>query len=84
MMDAARQEAETQRAEAVGQVEDQIAKLKASTQAEIDTARASALAGAKGSVSQLAVGAASKVLGRNVDLAANQGVIDSYLNNGGS
>ena len=84
LMDAARQDAETQRAEAVGQVEDQIAKLKASTQTEIDTARATALAGAKGSVSQLAVGAASKVLGRNIDLAANQGVIDSYLNNGGS
>ena len=80
VLDAARVEADGQRAQAVAAVEDEIAKLRANAQAEIDGARTSALAGAKGAVSQLAVGAAGKVLGRNVDLAANQGVIDSYLN----
>ena len=84
IIDAAREEADGQRAQAVSAVEEEIGKLRASAQAEIDTARTTALAGAKGSVSQLAVGAASKVLGRNVDLASSQGVIDSYLNNGGS
>ena len=80
VLDAARVEADGQRAQAVAAVEDEIAKLRANAQAEIDGARTSALAGAKGAVSELAVGAAGKVLGRNVDLAANQGVIDSYLN----
>ena len=82
IMDEARADADGQRAEAVAAVEEQIAKLRATTQAEIDTARTGALAGAKGSVSQLAVGAAGKVLGRPVDLGANQGVIDAYLNGG--
>jgi len=81
-MDAARTEADRQRAKAVADLEEEITKLRANAQAEIDTARAGALAGAKGSVSELAVGAASKVLGRNVDLAANQGVIDAYLGGG--
>jgi len=84
VIDAAREEADSQRAQAVGAVEDEIAKLRANAQAEIDTARVDALAGAKGAVSQLAVGAASKVLGRNVDLASNQGVIDTYLNGSAS
>ena len=82
VIDAARAEADGQRAEAVAAVEEEISKLRSNAQAEIDAARSTALAGAKGSVSQLAVGAASKVLGRNVDLGANQGVIDAYLNGG--
>jgi len=80
IVDAAREEADGQRAAAVAAVDDEIAKLRSNAQREIDGARVTALAGAKGAVSQLAVGAASKVLGRNVDLAANQGVIDTYLN----
>lgn len=82
VVDAAREESDGQRAQAVAAVEEEIAKLRANAQAEIDSARTTALAGAKGAVSELAVGAAGKVLGRNVDLAANQGVIDSYLNGG--
>lgn len=82
IIDAARVEADGQRAQAVAAVEDEIAKLRANAQGEIDAARATALAGAKPAVSQLAVGAAGKVLGRSVDLASSQGVIDAYLNGG--
>jgi len=82
VIDAARAQADAERAKAVADVEGTIAQLRANTQAEIDGARATALSGAKGAVSTLAVGAAGKVLGRNVDLAANQGVIDAYLNGG--
>jgi len=82
VVDAAREEADGQRAQAVAAVEDEITKLRANAQADIDGARTTALAGAKGAVSTLAVGAASKVLGHNVDLAANQDVIDAYLSGG--
>ncbi len=82
VIDAARVEAEAERAKAVADVEGTIAQLRSKTQGEIDSARTVALAGAKGAVSQLAVGAAGKVLGRSVDLSANQGVIDAYLNGG--
>lgn len=79
VVDAARAEADGQRGEAVAAVEEEIAKLRANAQAEIDEARTTALAGAKGAVSQLAVGAATKVLGRQVDPTASQPLIDSYL-----
>lgn len=82
VMDAARAEADGQRADAVAAVEGEIAKLRANAQAEIDGARATAMAGAKGPVSQLAANAAGKVLGRNIDMASNQSVIDAYLGNG--
>lgn len=82
VIDAARAEADAERAKAVADVEGSIAQLRAKTQAEIDQARTAALAGAKPAVSQLAVGAAGKVLGRSVDLGSNQGVIDAYLSRG--
>ena len=82
VVDAARAEADAERAKAVADVEGTIAQLRTKTQTEIDEARATALAGAKGSVSTLAVGAAGKVLGRELDLASSQGVIDAYLNGG--
>ncbi len=81
--DAARAEAEAQRAQAVAAVDEQIAKLRNGTQAEIDTARAGALAGARGPVSALAVGAASKVIGCDLDVSSNQSVIDAFLNSAG-
>lgn len=84
IVEAARAEADGQRAEAVAAVEEQIGKLRAQTQADVDAARATALSGARGPVSELAVGAASKVLGRSVDLASNQSVIDGYLNGQGA
>ena len=84
VIESARAEADAERSEAVAAVEEQIAKLRSNTQAEIDTARANALSGARGSVSELAVSAAGKVLGRNVDLASNQSVIDGFLNGQGA
>ena len=82
VIDAARAEADAERAKAVADVEGTIAQLRSKTQGEIDGARVTALAGAKGAVSTLAVGAAGKVLGRDIDLASNQGVIDAYLSGG--
>ena len=79
IIEAARSEVDAERAAAVGEVEGNIAKLRANAQGEIDAARSSALAGARGTVSELAVGAASKVLGRNIDLSASQSVIDGFL-----
>ena len=80
IIDGARVEAEADRAKAVAAVEAEIVKLRSIAQSEIDTARSGALTGARGAVSSLAVGAASKVLGSTVDLASNQALIDSYLN----
>lgn len=83
VIDAARADADAERAKAVADVEARIVTLRADAQSVIDGARMRALAGAKPAVSQLAVGAATKVLGRNVALGPNQqGVIDAYLSEG--
>lgn len=79
IIDAARTDAESQRSQAVSAVEEQIAKLRGNAQAEIDAARSTALAGAKDSVSELATGAAGKVLGGSVDRTASQPLIDAFL-----
>ncbi len=80
IVDAARAEADEERAQAMAAVEEQIGKLRSNAQREIDSARVTAMAGARGPVSELAAGAAGKVLGTNVDVASNQSVIDSFLN----
>ena len=53
--------------------------MRRSAQAEIDQARADALAGMRGDVSSLAVGAAEIVLGRGIDAGSQQSVIDQAL-----
>ena len=57
----------------------EIAELRRAAQAEIDAARADALTSLRGDVSSLAVGAASAVLGRELDAAGQQSVIDQAL-----
>lgn len=82
IIDAARADADGQRAQAVSAVEEQIAKLRGNAQTDIDASRATALAGVKDSVSELATGAASKVLGGSIDRSASQPMIDAYLSGG--
>ncbi len=57
----------------------EIAELRRAAQAEIDQARADALTSMRGDVAGLAVGAASAVLGRDLDAAGQQSVIDQAL-----
>jgi len=79
IVDAARAESDAERAEAVRQVEEQIAQLRANTTTEIDGARSTSMAGVRGDVTKLAGSAASKVLGKPVDASAHQSVIDRVL-----
>jgi len=79
IVDAARAEADAERAEAVGQVEEQIAQLRANATSEIDGARTASMSGVRGDVTKLAGSAASKVLGKPVDASAHQSVIDRVL-----
>ncbi|MGI9603328.1 MAG: F0F1 ATP synthase subunit B [Acidimicrobiales bacterium] len=78
-IEAARAEADGYRAELQATADREIAELRSVADGEIEAARASALQELRGDVSQLAVGAASAVLGRSVDAGANQSVIDRAL-----
>lgn len=81
-IEAARAEADDYKAGLQATADGEIAELRATADGEIAAAREGALQELRGDVSQLAVGAASAVLGRSVDAGANQAVIDRAL--GGS
>lgn len=79
IIDAARAESDAERAEAVAAVESNIAALKGNATAELDGARSAAMAGARGDVDNLAVAAASKVLGKQLDVNAQRSILDRVL-----
>ncbi|MEZ5165915.1 MAG: F0F1 ATP synthase subunit B [Acidimicrobiales bacterium] len=76
---AARSSADERRGAMQAEADAEIAELRRSAQAEIDQARAEALGGMRGDIASLAVGAAGVVLGRTLDPAAQQSVIDQAL-----
>jgi len=75
----ARAAADERRAVLQAEVDAEIAEMRRTAQAEIDQARAEALDGMRDDVASLAVGAASLVLGSDIDASAQQGVIDQAL-----
>ncbi|MEM8709298.1 MAG: hypothetical protein AAGE98_22760, partial [Actinomycetota bacterium] len=75
----ARASAEEQRAAMQAEADAEIAELRRQAQSEIDDARSQALSGMRSDVSALAVGAASVVLGRDLDASTNQSAIDQAL-----
>lgn len=81
-IEAARGRADEYKAELQSGADAEIAELRATADTEIETARSSAIDQLRGDVSQLAVGAASAVLGRNVDVGTNQAVIDQAIGGG--
>ena len=76
---AARGRAEERRAALQAEADNEIAELRRQAQADIDAAQTEALRSLRGDVSGLAVGAASAVLGRSLDEAEQQSVIDQAL-----
>lgn len=76
---AARASADERRAALQAEADAEIAELRRGAQAEIDQARADALTGMRSDVASLAVGAAGAVLGRTLDVGAQQSVIDQAL-----
>lgn len=79
IFESARSDADTQRNEALADLEAEIIKLKVNAQAEVDNATQVALAGAREPVTQLAVDAASKVLGRSVSATSARPMIERFL-----
>ena len=84
LIDDARQAGEQRRAEVIGQVETEIGGERAAATAEVDAAKAAALEELKAGVADLAVEAAGLVVRRDIDRAANQQIIASYVDDAGS
>ena len=79
IVDEARTEADIERVRQVGEVEAEINAARAELMVELDAQRAAALDGMKGDVAALAVQAASKVVQRDLDVAASQSIVDDYV-----
>jgi F-type H+-transporting ATPase subunit b len=80
VLDAARAKAEAARSERVAALNAELAQMRSAATVEVDGAKASAHASLADSVAQLAVRAASKVVAKPLDVAANRGVVDAFLN----
>ncbi|MEE9415567.1 MAG: F0F1 ATP synthase subunit B [Acidimicrobiales bacterium] len=75
----AREDAEAHRSRLQAAADEEITGLRSNADAELAEARATALASMRGDVGDLAVGAASRVIGTNLDRSAQQSIIDSVL-----
>lgn len=83
IIDAARTDAEALRAEKVRAATDEVAAMRQTALAELETERNNALSSMRGDIAQIAVAAASKVVGQPLDVTANQSVVDSHVNRAG-
>lgn len=81
MLDEARSEADAERQRLVARADREVSAMKEIAETEIAREREEAMAALRPQVADLAVGAASKVMNRQVDIGAARPVIDRFLDN---
>ena len=81
IIDGARAEAEAERQSILAQANAEVAKMKELADADLASARADALEQVRPKVAELASKAASKAMGRTIDVEAARPIVDSYLSN---
>lgn len=79
IVEEARSEADARRTELLRAAEDDVAGQRAEALASLEVERARALEGLVPQLSELAVGAASKVVGQQLDVASNRSVVESHV-----
>lgn len=79
LVEDARAQGEARRRELIAAAESEAGAIRSSAAEEVTAAKAEALAGLRGDVATIATEAASVVVGRTLDPAAQQGVVDQYL-----
>ena len=79
IVDEARGAADARRAELIGAAEDDVAEQRAQAMAELATERQRALTGLVPQLSELAVGAASRVVQRQLDVSGNRTVVEAHM-----
>lgn len=84
IIEDARVQAEAQRRELIAAAEAEVAGRKAEAAAEVAAAKAAAMAELRQSVAGIAVGAASTVVQKPLDEAAQLAIIEDYVNRAGS
>jgi F-type H+-transporting ATPase subunit b len=79
IIEEARQSVEAVRSDQLAALNAELATMRAQAAAEIDEAKTRALAELRTGVSDLAVGAAERVVGRSIDRQSQIGAIEAYL-----
>ncbi len=75
----ARDQATSQRETDIAKTKTEIARLQANAQSDIETQKQQALAELRAEVAALAVGAAEKILKKEIDAQAQQGLVDQFI-----
>lgn len=84
LIEAARSEAEAERARVVGAAEAEAATMRAAAAAEIAEAKRAAMDQMREGVGAVAVSAAAAVVNKDLDPAAQQSLVQQYLDQAGS
>ncbi len=84
IIEAARNEAGDHRSGVMADANTEIAGMRADAASGLDASRTEAIDSMRGDVGDIAVAAASAVLGKNLDRGAQQGAIDDALSGGDS
>lgn len=84
IIEEARQDADAVRTERIAAIDGEIAEMRQRAATEIEASKAQALADLRGEITSIALGAAERVVERNLDDATNRALIDSYIDSVGA
>lgn len=84
IVEEARQDAESVRAERIAAIDGEIAEMRQRAAADVESSKAQALSDLRGEITALALGAAERVVERNLDDDTNRALIDSYIDSVGA
>jgi F-type H+-transporting ATPase subunit b len=78
-IETARREADTYRTAERAKVDADMVELRSQGQADVEASKQQALADLRGEVATLAIGAAEQVVGQNLDRAANERLVEDFI-----
>ena len=79
LIDEARDQAEQVKADLVARANEEVAEMRARAAADAEAARNQALADLRGDVSEIAIGAAERVIRTNLDHDTQRALVDAYI-----
>jgi F-type H+-transporting ATPase subunit b len=79
LIDEARTQADQVKADLVARANEEVAEMRARAAADADAARSQALADLRGDVSEIAIGAAERVIRTNLDHDTQRALVDAYI-----
>jgi F-type H+-transporting ATPase subunit b len=84
ILEEARQDADAVKAERIAAIQPEIDEMRTRAASEIESSKAQALSELRGEITAIALGAAERVVERNLDDATNRALIDSYIDSVGA